>query len=380
MAGNNSFLQQQHQHSDQNKKQRNGSIAQRQPQKNHARADNDAQPDHRPQNLHDRFPLRLIQRRLIKSLQVEQDRTERHDDDKEPGVISQRIDRSQTEPKRAVKTQRVRAPKRKREQERVDQHLQLRIYFLSSGEHVRKGEVVACSLISGKYMTTRRQVKKPPATGCIVGVIASLADLRFGIQMNRPPDLFELRLDHLVRVIEQVESKLSMLAAPLIITARDPREGGANKLNAKERSQLLERFLPFAEGVDVELRSASQFNTLLNRARRKHVCRIVSFHDFNSTPQLRSLCAKIAAAKNAGADIFKIAARTETLAQLGRLLHFVVNNEDGLPISAMGMGKLGGISRILLARCGSVLNYASLARSSVPGQLSVEQLRLALAR
>jgi 3-dehydroquinate dehydratase len=44
----------------------------------------------------------------------------------------------------------------------------------------------------------------------------------------------------------------------------------------------------------------------------------------------------------------------------------------------MGIGKLGGVSRLLLARCGSVLNYASLQQSPAEGQLSIDILRSAL--
>jgi 3-dehydroquinate dehydratase len=46
------------------------------------------------------------------------------------------------------------------------------------------------------------------------------------------------------------------------------------------------------------------------------------------------------------------------------------------PLSAMGIGKLGAISRVLLARCGSVLVYASVAAATdIEGQMSLEQLR-----
>ena len=47
-------------------------------------------------------------------------------------------------------------------------------------------------------------------------------------------------------------------------------------------------------------------------------------------------------------------------------------------IAAMGIGKLGALSRLLLARCGSVLNYASLTRPRVEGQLPIELLRSVL--
>jgi len=47
-----------------------------------------------------------------------------------------------------------------------------------------------------------------------------------------------------------------------------------------------------------------------------------------------------------------------------------------LALAVMGIGKLGAISRVLLARAGSVLIYASVgAVTDVEGQLSLEQLR-----
>jgi 3-dehydroquinate dehydratase-1 len=235
-------------------------------------------------------------------------------------------------------------------------------------------------------MTTRRTVKK--AKQLIVGIIASPADLRFAVAMRRPPDLFELRLDCLVDVLDQVEKKLSILSAsgrtrrgeprPIIITARDPREGGANNLSVSERRNLLLRFLPHAKYIDVELRSASAFKPLLAHSRKQNVRRILSFHDFKSTPSPRSLRAKAALAKTLSADIFKVATRTDGPAELARLINFVMDRDVDLAVSAMGIGKLGAISRLLLASGGSVLNYASLHRSQVEGQLPIELLRSAL--
>jgi 3-dehydroquinate dehydratase-1 len=165
---------------------------------------------------------------------------------------------------------------------------------------------------------------------------------------------------------------------PIIITARDPREGGANNLSLQQRLNLLLRFLPYAKYVDVELRSARVFKSLLARARKQNVRRILSFHNFKSTPSPRSLRAKAALAKTHGADIFKIATRTDTLAELSRLVDFALNKDVDLAVSAMGIGKLGAISRLLLARGGSVLSYASLYRSQIEGQLSLDVLRSAL--
>jgi 3-dehydroquinate dehydratase-1 len=210
----------------------------------------------------------------------------------------------------------------------------------------------------------------------IVGVIASREDLDRAVRMRRPPDLFEVRLDCLVRLVEKLEDGLPRLRVPLIITARDPREGGANKLSLRQRRSLLTRFLPHADYIDVELRSAFALRSLLRLAEQRKVRRIISFHTFKSTPPPRILSAKAHAAEAHGANIFKVATRTDTPVQLAGLLSFIENKNAGFPVSAMGIGKLGAISRVLLARGGSALVYASLAAGSdIEGQLSLEQLR-----
>jgi 3-dehydroquinate dehydratase type I len=103
---------------------------------------------------------------------------------------------------------------------------------------------------------------------------------------------------------------------------------------------------------------------------------IISFHDLKTTPDLRGLQFKARTAKSLGADIFKVATRTDTPAQLARLRDFITKKDLDLAISAMGIGKLGAISRVLLAHRGSALVYGSVAPASdIEGQMSLEQLR-----
>jgi 3-dehydroquinate dehydratase-1 len=222
-------------------------------------------------------------------------------------------------------------------------------------------------------MMARRSSKRRPR---VVGVIASRADLERAVRMRRPPDLFELRLDRLAGMADEVEKVLPRLRTPLIITARDPREGGANKLRLRQRRDLLARFLSHADYIDVELRSARTLRALLAIAKAKNVRRIISFHDFKSTPSARLLVAKAQNAKALRADIFKVATRADTPTELRRLLEFITKNRVNVRLTVMGIGRLGDISRVLLARAGSVLIYASLGPATdVEGQLSLEQLR-----
>jgi 3-dehydroquinate dehydratase I len=227
-------------------------------------------------------------------------------------------------------------------------------------------------------MTTRRRVKT--ARPQLVAVIASAADLDAAVAIKQRPDLFELRLDCLVPITSRLEEKILRLRAPLLITARHPREGGANSLSVEVRRDLLMRFLPRAKFIDIELRSAGRFKSLLAHAKNQKVGGILSYHNFQATPSSRSLSAKAKRAKAMGADVFKVATRTDTPAALARLVDFITVASSDIPVSAMGIGRLGAISRLLLASRGSALNYAALTQPNIEGQLSIDMLRSALPR
>lgn len=217
-----------------------------------------------------------------------------------------------------------------------------------------------------------------PSSPQIVGVIFSRTDLQCALRMRNPPDLFELRLDALCESPTEVEAAVEELRAPLIITARHPREGGSNKLSARERRALLVHFLPHAAYLDVELQTADLFASLLEEARARGIRTILSFHDFDKTPSHSRLDKIAQIAQSFGADFLKIATRTDTSAQLTRLLDFVQRDWLEMKIAAMGVGRLGRTSRLEFVRRGSALNYGHFGTPQIEGQLSITQLRRAI--
>jgi 3-dehydroquinate dehydratase-1 len=112
-------------------------------------------------------------------------------------------------------------------------------------------------------------------------------------------------------------------------------------------------------------------------ARQKGAGLIVSFHDFQTTPTARSLCTKADAARKVRADVFKVATRADTAAQLQRLLDF--STMVDMPCAIMAMGRLSLRSRILFAERGSVFVYGAIARTAFAGQPTLAQIRSALA-
>jgi 3-dehydroquinate dehydratase-1 len=216
---------------------------------------------------------------------------------------------------------------------------------------------------------------RKPSSPRIVGVIFTRAELQGAVRLRNLPDLFELRLDALTTMSDEVEDALPDLRAPLIITARHPREGGANRLSARKRRRLLQRFLPRAAYVDIELRSADTLSAILAEARATGVRTIISFHDFRETPGRARLDEIARAAQSLGADLLKIATRTDTTMQVKRLLDFFQHRQMEMHIAAMGIGRLGTLARRLLFRQGSILNYVRLGRTGIAGQPSLQDIR-----
>ena len=217
-----------------------------------------------------------------------------------------------------------------------------------------------------------------PGAAQIVGVIFSRADFQRAIRMRNPPDLFELRLDALAGCIKTIRKGIAKLPAPFIITARHPREGGANHLSSRERRELLLAFLPQAACVDIELRSASTLAPVLHAARATNTGVVISFHDFQGPRGAWRLDAIARKAQSLGPNFVKIAIRTDTPAQLNRLLDFFERSRGARNVVFMGVGKLGRKSRLELARRGCALNYAHLGTARVRGQFSIPELRRAL--
>ena len=149
-------------------------------------------------------------------------------------------------------------------------------------------------------------------------------------------------------------------------------------MTEEEQLALYLRFISAVAAVDIELRATKRLLPVLEAVRREKKALIISFHDFEATPSLVRLRTLSARARSEGADIVKIAAKTETPAEVARLL--VLLQEASGPLAVMGMGALGRASRLLFAKAGSALNYGWLDRPQVPGQWSAREFLEMLAR
>ena len=218
-----------------------------------------------------------------------------------------------------------------------------------------------------------------PRRPLIVAVVASLEDFeRISNMSSEEVDLCELRIDLLPRGSVELLPLARRLKLPKIVTVRDPSEGGANALSEELRLQLFEQWLPECDGIDIELRNIFRFANLAGNARSIGKDVIVSFHDFAKTPPFEELMDMVHRSAIVPNRIFKAATTVESWEQIGTLIRLI----DACPelrVAVVGMGMLGKLSRLVLARAGSYLSYGSLGEAVAPGQWPVSRLRALLA-
>jgi 3-dehydroquinate dehydratase-1 len=230
-------------------------------------------------------------------------------------------------------------------------------------------------------MTSASQKTISLSHPAVVGTVHSAASLAAAGKL-RPEecDWLELRLDNFFPHLGQLRRAAPKLRCPRIVTVRHPSEGGvANAMTARERRALYGDFLGIAGMVDVELRQATAMKEVLRQTREAGAGVILSFHDFRRTPPPRALRELARGARDAGANIFKIATLTRSPRDLARLMEFLADEKGGLPLAVMGMGAYGKVSRLVLAQAGSCLNYGYLGAPNASGQWPVALLKARIA-
>ena len=210
--------------------------------------------------------------------------------------------------------------------------------------------------------------------------------------LPKKPDVIEWRVDffdeihdanRVIAVARSIREAAGTI--PIIFTRRARHEGGeAINLSEDAVVALYERVV--ASGVidiiDYELAQAAPHRAQLRTASRAHdVAMIMSYHNFAATPGRAELVEKIIAAEREGADIAKLAVMPQSPADVLTLLDatLMASARVKIPLITLSMGALGIITRVCGGLFGSALTFAVGDRGSAPGQIAIEELRVAMA-
>jgi 3-dehydroquinate dehydratase-1 len=178
----------------------------------------------------------------------------------------------------------------------------------------------------------------------------------------------EVRMEQLRPSLEEVKEIFS-LPKKLIATMRP------GTVSDEERAQVLVAAVEAgAAYVDVEIESPTWFKEKVIAAARNTDCQaIVSFHDFNRTPDRERLEEIVATCFNDGADVAKVACQAHTVQDSARILSVL---DSDRPVIALGMGAAGKITRVAAPLLGAPLTFASRSagQETAEGQLDVQTL------
>lgn len=184
-------------------------------------------------------------------------------------------------------------------------------------------------------------------------------------------DIAELRIDRYSRtdsahVREQVGHFSGL---PVLATVRSALEGGGWTGSEQHRLDLFRTVAPLVDAVDIELSSREILADVIAAAGAHGAVAIVSYHNFDRTPERAELAAIARDAKAAGADIVKISTMAETAADLKTLAALLLNSTDDMEMIVIAMGEIGTASRIFFPALGSRLTYTFIGHQPTSGQL-----------
>lgn len=190
--------------------------------------------------------------------------------------------------------------------------------------------------------------------------------ITWGRRAKKHADMLELRLDALNNP-ESYPKILSRLQGPFIITCRSDTDGGSFHGPLKKKVKLLNDAVKRGvEYVDVE--------QSLPISTREEIggTQILSYHNHDRTPSdIQQTLSNMA---DHEPDHIKIATYCNTLEDSLRLMN--LSCEKPFPVSLIGMGKCGLITRVLYRQSGSMFTYgaANPEHTTPPEQPPVKKL------
>ncbi len=184
---------------------------------------------------------------------------------------------------------------------------------------------------------------------------------------QRGAQLVELRVDWIARAPD-IPRLLKDRPTPVIVTCRRKEDGGKWIGSEDERRMVLRTaIISGADYVDLEDDIAKSI------PRYGKTRRIVSHHDFDSTPDnLEELWAEMA---EMNPDIIKLVTMANSPSDCVRLLKLA--SQARIPTVAFCMGEFGIASRILCGKYGAPFTYAAFSseREVAPGQLTFQDMK-----
>ena len=168
---------------------------------------------------------------------------------------------------------------------------------------------------------------------------------------------------------------------PIIYTFRTLIEGGKEIENEKYKDLILSvANAGIADIIDVEIFSFKlKARDIIDEIHSFTNVKVIgSYHDFEGTPDTAELVYRLSVIDNCNADILKIATMPHKKKDVMRIMTATIltyTRPNPKPIISIAMGNMGRVTRLLGGFTGSAITFASIGRSSAPGQMDIEEVR-----
>jgi 3-dehydroquinate dehydratase I len=181
-------------------------------------------------------------------------------------------------------------------------------------------------------------------------------------------DMAEIRID-LTESSDEDIMKIFSARKKLIATCRPGKYSTAERIHKLKLA--IESGATF---LDIEYEAESEFRNVMMEFAHIHQCDVIlSYHNYEMTPELDELEKIMNKCFELGADMAKIATMVRVNRDNSKILSLY--KAPGRLV-AIGMGELGKISRIVAPFLGAEFTYASLTddNATAPGQISYNKL------
>ncbi|MBE6507963.1 MAG: type I 3-dehydroquinate dehydratase [Methanobrevibacter sp.] len=190
--------------------------------------------------------------------------------------------------------------------------------------------------------------------------------------IEKGADILEFRIDALKEPdIREIRQTIEEINFPIIATNRINTEGGSFNGSEEERINILYECCDLVDYVDIELQSNDEY---INKIKETGVTTIVSYHDFEKTPDLNEIMYIVEKEHELG-DIAKVAFMPQNLEDTLTILAVLSHCKDTIAIS---MGDLGSYTRVMASKFDSPITFAAGRDATAPGQIDIETMKALL--
>lgn len=190
--------------------------------------------------------------------------------------------------------------------------------------------------------------------------------------IDKGADILEFRIDALKNPnINEIRKTIEEINFPMIATNRINTEGGSFKGSEEERINILYECADLVDYIDIELQSNDEY---INKIHNTGVKTIVSYHDFEKTPELDEITYIVKKELELG-DIAKVAFMPQNLEDTLTILAVLSHCKNTIAIS---MGDLGSYTRVMASKFDSPITFAAGTDVTAPGQIDIETMKALL--